>query len=60
MSKLVMNSNQVCEMFNIHQNTLRNWENYGLPYYKPGKSRIKLYFENEVIEFIKAGKNSGK
>lgn len=55
-----MNSNQVCEMFNIHQNTLRNWENYGLPYYKPGKSRIKLYFENEVIEFIKAGKNSGK
>lgn len=60
MFKLVMNSNEVCKMLNIHQNTLRNWENNGFPFHKVGKSRIKFYFEEEVIEFIKSRKNTSK
>lgn len=58
--KVILNSTEICLMFGIHPNTLCVWEKKGFPVRKVPFSKHKMYFMDEVTEYIKTGKITKK
>jgi len=52
----ILTMKQVCELLNIHPNTLRNWDNKGvLKAIRFGNRRDRRYKKEDILRIIKHG-----
>jgi len=50
----VLTMKQVCEILNVHPNTLRNWDNGGiLKAIRFGNRRDRRYKKSDILKFLK-------
>lgn len=47
-------SSTIIDEYNIHRNTLVNWQKRGLPFKKIKGSNLKIYKWEDVVEFVEA------
>ncbi len=52
----ILTMKQVCELLNVHPNTLRNWDNKGvLKAIRFGNRRDRRYKKEDILKIIKHG-----
>ena len=55
----ILTLTQVCEILNIHPNTLRNWDKNGqLRAMRIGVKRIRRYKKDSIMNFLKDMENA--
>ena len=53
----ILTMKQVCELLNLHPNTLRNWDNKGiLKAIRFGNRRDRRYKKSDILKLIKISK----
>ncbi|MBF1003176.1 MAG: helix-turn-helix domain-containing protein [Candidatus Nanogingivalaceae bacterium] len=55
----ILTLTQVCEILNVHPNTLRNWDKNGqLRAMRIGVKRIRRYKKDSIMNFLKDMENA--